>query len=270
MNAAPKGILIPIGGNEDKTDTKKVLARLIIETNKPNPNICLITLASKEPEEVIEKYKTALEDLGASAFTAIHYNSHGEADTAEHLQKIEQCDAVMITGGDQLTLTSLLGGTEILRCMNSRYFQEPGFVIAGTSAGAAAMCGTMITGGLSTNAMLKGTLQFTCGLGIIGTDIFIDTHFIQRGRLGRIVQIVASNPGVIGLGLAEDTGVIYKNNELEVIGSGSLVILDGAQMSYTDLMDIESDIPITVHGLILHILGPGSKFSVITRKAQHQ
>jgi cyanophycinase len=120
----------------------------------------------------------------------------------------------------------------------SRYYDEPNFVVAGTSAGAAAMPNTMIVSGSSQDAMMKGALQLTNGLGLIGHAL-IDTHFTQRGRFGRIIQTIIGNPGVIGLGLGEDTGiVIYKGDVMEVVGSGLVVIIDGSTINYTDLTEI--------------------------------
>lgn len=258
----PKGTLIPIGGKEDKNDQRKILCRIIEETGKTDPCVTFITLATNHSDEVALVYQKAFKDIGIKGHSIINYNMHGEADTAENLERIQACDVIMITGGDQLKLCSLLGGTKLLDNIVYRYHEDENFVLAGTSAGAAAMSTTMIVGGGSSDAMLKGTLQFTSGLGIIDRNIFIDTHFVQRGRLGRIVQLVATNPGIIGIGLAEDTGFVFKNGIIEAIGSGSVVIIDGSGIIYTDIMDIGQKTPITVQGLAMHILGPGKKFCI--------
>jgi cyanophycinase len=263
---SPKGTLIPIGGKEDKQDQRKILCRIIEETRISQPCVTIITLATSIPEQVEAGYRNAFEEIGVKDLGVIHYQMHGQADTLENLKKVNKCNVIMITGGDQLKLCSLLGGTKLLNLITERYYIEENFVIAGTSAGAAAMSTTMITAGRSNDAMLKGALQFTSGLGIIDRNIFIDTHFIQRGRLGRIVQIVASNPGIIGFGLAEDTAFVYKNGVIEVIGSGSVVVIDGSTIVYSDLTEVQDKMPITVQGMTMHVLGIGRKFSIVERK----
>lgn len=262
----PKGILIPIGGGEDKKDKKEVLCRVISETGKSNPKLCVITLATNLPVEVANDYKAAFKSIGHSKVSFMHFNLRSKADEAKNIALIKSCDAVLFSGGDQLKLTSLLGGTELLKLIKERYYKEAKFVIAGTSAGAAAMSDTMIIAGSSVDAMIKGELELTNGLDLINS-VFIDTHFTQRGRFGRIIQTVTCNPGVLGIGLGEDTAiVIYRGEELEVVGSGLVVIVDGTSIEYTDLTELCNGEPITVEGIKMHILGPGKRFSFEDKK----
>ena len=262
----PKGTLIPIGGGEDKHHEKNILCRVIEETGKSKPKICLITVASSVPEEVAQDYREAFKALGVSNLSVIHFTAHKDADTSANIKAVANCDAVMMSGGDQLRLSSLLGGTAIMDQIIHRYYDEPSFVVAGSSAGAAAMSNTMIVSGSSQDAMMKGSLQLTNGLGLI-THALVDTHFTQRGRFGRIVQTIIGNPGVIGLGLGEDTGmVIHKGDVMEVIGSGLVVIIDGSTINYTDLTEICDSEIITVEGVTMHMLGPRKKFSLVKRK----
>jgi cyanophycinase len=262
----PKGILIPIGGGEDKKEHKTVLTRVIQETKKKHPRICLITLATNLPREVASDYRGAFRDLGITKLSVLHYEHRPEADTEANLRKIGQCDAVMFSGGNQLKLSSLLGGTKLLTLIKERYYDEENFVIAGTSAGAAAMSDTMIIAGSSSAALVKGELELTNGLDLINS-VFIDTHFTERGRFGRLIQTVTCNPGVLGLGLGEDTAaVIHGGDEMEVIGSGLVVVADGSAISYTDLTDVQNGQAITVEGIHMHILGPGKKFLLSLRK----
>jgi cyanophycinase len=264
--AYPNGVLVSIGGGEDKKDKKSILSRLIEETGKKNPSICIITVATNIPKEVGSEYKSAFKKLGVEKLSFIHFVNRIDADKERNIQKVKQCDVVLLTGGDQLKLTSLLGGTKLITLIKKRYFEEKKFVVAGTSAGAAAMSDTMIIGGSSQDAMIKGELELTNGLDLIDS-VFIDTHFIQRGRLGRIVQTVTCNPGVLGLGLGEDTAaVIYKGTEMEVVGSGLVVVVDGISIDYTDLTLISDGDPITVEGIKLHILGPGKRFLLSERR----
>jgi cyanophycinase len=204
--------------------------------------------------------------LGIQKISQIHYEHRPEADSEQNLQKIKKCDVVLFSGGNQLKLSSLLGGTKLMATIRARYYDEEDFVIAGTSAGAAAMSDTMIIAGSSKDALIKGQLELTNGLDLIDS-VFVDTHFTERGRFGRLIQTVTCNPGVLGLGLGEDTAVvIYKGDEIEVVGSGLVVIADGSAIQYTDLTSIENGQPITVEGIKMHILGPGKKFLLSQRR----
>lgn len=264
-NNIPKGILIPIGGGEDRLDSKNVLFRVIEETGKKNPQICLITLATGFPEKVLDIYKTAFKALKISKITSIHYTSRPEASLEKNMKKIRECDLILFCGGQQLKLSTLLGGTALLELIRQRYHDEPDFVVAGTSAGAAAMSNTMIISGSSTDALIKGSLELTNGLDLIN-NVSIDTHFIQRGRIGRLIETVTCNPGILGLGLGEDTGVIINKGMMEVIGSGLVTVLDGNDIIYSNLTEIKDGTPITVEGIKVHILGPGKKFIIEDRK----
>lgn len=264
-NIIPKGILIPIGGGEDKEESKEVLSRIIAETGKKNPNICLITLATGVPKKVAENYEKAFRDLHITNLSVIHYTSRKGADTDDNLKKIEASDLIMFSGGKQLKITRLLGGTHLLTQIKQRYYDEPNFVVAGTSAGAAAMSNIMIISGNSKDALIKGSLELTNGLDFINS-VIIDTHFVQRGRIGRIIQAVACNPGVLGLGLGEDTSVIIKEGVMEVCGSGLVIIVDGTESDFTDLTDIKNGDPITVEGIKVNVLGPGKKFHISEQK----
>ena len=261
----PKGILIPIGGAEDKDDKMHVLKHVIEASKKTHPKICVLTVATGVPEEVADDYRKAFEGLGIKKIDIIFYTVRSEADTDEHLKIISLCDVVLFSGGDQLKLSSLLGGTALMRKIRERYNEEAHFVIAGTSAGAAAMSDTMIISGSSQDALIKGELELTNGLDLINS-VFIDTHFTQRGRFGRLIQTITYNPGVLGVGLGEDTGlIIHSGNEMRVIGSGLVIVVDGTDIVYTNLTEIENGQPITVEGLKLHVLGPGERFKINER-----
>lgn len=256
----PKGILIPIGGAEDKKDKKDILCRVIKESGKSNPKICLITLATNLPKEVAQDYKEAFKAIGHNQLSIIHYENRREANKSKHIDLIKKCDIILFSGGDQLKLSSLLGGTKLLETIKARYYDELHFVIAGTSAGAAAMSDTMIISGSSRDAMIKGELELTNGLNLINS-VFIDTHFTERGRFGRLMQTVTCNPGVLGIGLGEDTAIVlYKGEELEVIGSGLVIIADGTEIKYTDLTERANGESITVEGIKMHVLGQGKRF----------
>lgn len=264
----PKGILVPVGGGEDKQQSKDVLCRIIAETGKADPAICLITLATDLPEEVAAAYKSAFDDLKITSLEVIHYDARREADSEQNLEKVRNCDMVLFSGGKQLKLGTLLGGTKLLSLIRERYFDEAEFVVAGTSAGAAAMSNTMIISGSSKHALIKGTLELTNGLDLINS-VCIDTHFTQRARLGRLIQTVTCNPGILGLGVGEDTCVVIREGMLEVCGSGLVIIVDGKEIEYTDLPSIKDGDPITVEGIKVHVLGAGKKFSISERRLYH-
>ena len=261
----PKGILIPIGGGNDDA---VIMKRIIKESGKIHPKICYITLAVTDEKEAKEKHRQFAREFGAKNISFIHFNVRSEADSQENLKKIESCEIVLIGGGNQLRLSSLLGGTLLMAEIKKRYYEEKRFIVSGSSAGAAAMSNTMIISGSSQDALIKGELQLTNGLGLIN-NVFIDTHFTDRGRFGRVIQTVTYNPGVLGLGLSENTGVIiYEGERLEVVGSGLVVIVDGTDIEYSDLTDVKDGDPLTVVGLKMHIIGPGKCFSFDSRKVQ--
>jgi cyanophycinase len=271
----PKGTLIPIGGAEDKgTDlvegsTKKqqlnffdlgILKSVLNEIGKENPNIILITTASQIPDEVAENYLDAFKKLDCTNVTHLRIRNRDEVDTAETLAAIKSCDGLMISGGNQMRLTTIYGGSEFLDIIHSRYKEEEGFVIAGTSAGAMAMSSTMIAEGSASTAHKKGAVKLTVGWGLI-RKLIIDSHFIKRGRFTRLAQAVGSNPGSIGIGLGEDTGVIIKNaNDMEIIGSGSVTLIDGYDVRHNNIADISQGKTVSIENLKVHIMERGNKY----------
>jgi len=262
----PRGILIPIGGAEDKKGNKDILNRVLDETGRKYPIVEVITSATDLPEDVGDGYTEAFKDLGLDDVGTIHIDEREEAGDKEFIRRIERCDCVFFSGGNQLKLSSVLGGTALLKVIKDRYMDDRNFVIAGTSAGAAAMSATMIVSGSSRDALVKGELQLTTGLNFIDC-VFIDTHFTERGRFGRLMQTIATNPTVLGLGLGEDTGaIIHDGRELEIIGSGLVVIVDGCCIKYTDLTDVRAGEPITIEGLMMHVLSSGKRFDLGERK----
>jgi cyanophycinase len=262
----PRGILIPIGGGEDKAGRKTILNRILDETGRRRPIVEVVTAATEHPEEVGDDYIAAFRDLGIDDVGTIYIEEREEAFDDDLLDRIERCDLVFFSGGNQLKLTTVLGGTDFIRIIKERYFEERDFVIAGSSAGAVAMSDTMIVSGKSRDALIKGELQLTNGLDFIN-NVFIDTHFTERGRIGRLLQTVASNPNVLGLGLGEDTGaIIYEGCKLEIIGSGLVVIADGQDIKYSDLTEVEKGQPISIEGITLHVLGEGKRFNLDTRE----
>ena len=274
-----EGILIPVGGAEDKgTDLEAgiiernrlnfmeigILKNIVNFLDSKEARIEVITTASSIPDEVAQNYFDAFEKLGYKNVGHLRIRDRIDVITIENIERLKKCQCLMFSGGNQLRLSSIFGGTDFLDITLQRYASEK-FIIAGTSAGAMAMSATMIYEGNAGRAHLKGEVKLTTGLGLL-QGVIIDSHFDKRGRFSRLAQAVAANPGAIGLGLGEDTGVLVRNGyELEAIGSGAVTILDGRKVRHNNIADIEEHQPISVEGLIVHILEAGNFFNVKTR-----
>jgi cyanophycinase len=203
--------------------------------------------------------------LNASNVDVLHIERREQASDEEVLDRIKAADVVMFTGGDQLRLSSILGGSKLHDVILDKYKNEH-FIYAGTSAGAAAASNNMIYQGSSHEALLKGEVKITSGLGLID-DVIIDTHFVQRGRIGRLFQAVVGNPKVLGIGLGEDTGLLITNNsKMEAIGSGLVILVDGREIKDTNLTQVELGQPISINHLVTHVLSIHDTFDLSTFK----
>ena len=270
----PKGVLIAIGGKEDKGDEGylmhesnehfvklEILERFIQEIKGNNPLIVVIPIASVEPEEAAQDYIKVFGKLNCKNVKVADIRTREDACKTEFIELIKKAAGIMFTGGDQLRITSILGGTELLQELKLRYWKEP-IVIAGTSAGAAALSSEMIYEGQKDNGMFKGDVRTTSGLDFVN-NAAIDTHFIARGRMVRMANRLASNPGCIGIGLEEDTGIIIREGrEAEVIGSGLIVLMDAKGSTSTNIHEIKNGEPVTLRNLKVDLLGKGDTFSL--------
>jgi cyanophycinase len=278
---AVKGKLFAIGGAEDKGSLDEgnknnrsnnlnffelgILKRIVEEAGGPLSRIEVITTASTIPYEVGDNYLNAFGKIGCTNIGLMHIRNRAETNNPDFLQRIKKCDAVMFSGGNQLRLSVTDGGTEFLSILKKRYIEED-FLIAGTSAGAMAMSSTMIYEGNAAKAHLKGEVKMTTGLGFINS-VIIDSHFEKRGRFGRLAQAVACNPSCIGIGLGEDTGMlITEGNKMEAIGSGCVIIVDGHDVSFSNIADIPDGNPYSLENLKVHICEKGNGFLVNERK----
>ncbi|WP_417198158.1 cyanophycinase, partial [Bizionia sp.] len=179
---------------------------------------------------------------------------------------IKTADCIMFSGGDQSKIAKYIGGSTIHTILMERYKNDEGFVIAGTSAGAMAMSEEMVSGGSAAKAFLKGAVKMRKGLALI-PELIIDTHFIQRGRFGRISEAVAKFPSLIGFGLAEDTGMIIKNgNSCTVIGSGMVIVFDGKNLTHNNEKVLELGTPMTMTNLTVHVLSNGDQYDINKRQ----
>ena len=277
----PKGKLITIGGAEDKglessrEDIHRsnlnfielgILHRIVKESGGPNEKIEVITTASMIPYEVGENYVDAFGKIGCIDVNVMHIRNRSEAMNRDYIERISNCRTVMFSGGNQLRLSTIFGGTRFLQILLSRYHKEESFVMAGTSAGAMAMSNTMIYEGNAARAHLKGEVKITTGLGFID-DVIIDSHFEKRGRFIRLAQAVASNPSCIGIGLGEDTGMLITDgNKMEAIGSGCVTIIDGHDIRYSNLADIPDGNPFSIDNLKVHICEKGNGYMVAEKQ----
>jgi cyanophycinase len=278
--STPKGKLIIIGGSVDKGSfshgsenlpkslkffEKGILKRISVEAAKGNlSRVEIITTASSIPVEVGEEYVEAFKQLHMENVSVLDIRSREDANKSENIERLKNADVVMFTGGDQLRLTSIFGGTTFHHMLLDRYENE-NFIISGTSAGAAASSNNMIYQGSSHEALLKGEVKITGGLGFIN-NVIIDTHFVQRGRIGRLMYACASNPINLGIGLGEDTGLLITDgNDMEAIGSGLVILVDATQMRHTNITDVEMGEPVSINNLTVHVISYGDHFDLKTK-----
>jgi cyanophycinase len=277
----PKGTLIVIGGeialpldsdvncedlNGEKPQTSaRILEKYCSLLPDENARIEIVSTASGIPEESYKYYSSAIKNLGFSNIGLLNIKTREQASEPAYVERLNKADGILFTGGDQLRLTTILGGTKFLSMLLERYLNTS-VVIAGTSAGAMAMSNTMIYEGSSHEAMRKGEVKFSSGFGLID-NVIIDTHFVKRGRFGRLFQAVTSNPSALGIGLGEDTSLLIENGDIkEVIGSGLIVIVDGSTIRHTNMAAIREGEMISVENISIHIMVPGDKLHFSDRK----
>ncbi|MGJ8684885.1 MAG: cyanophycinase [Nonlabens sp.] len=273
----PKGTLIPIGGNEDKGIeeseqytlefvTDGILYHVVKESGGSNANIVVIPTASSIPVEVGENYLEAFHTLGCKNVTVLDIRSKEDSEKQTSIDLIKNADGIMFSGGDQSKITDKIGGTTIHQILLDRYLNEEGFVIAGTSAGAMVMANEMIAGGSATESFIKGAVNMYKGLSLI-PELIIDTHFIRRGRFGRQSEAIAKFPSLVGIGLAEDTGMIIKNGrDCTVIGSGMVIVFDGSTFQHNNEKILDEGTPMTIANMTVHVLSNSDQYNIKTRK----
>ena len=273
-----KGVLIPIGGNEDKGNAESerytleyieegILARVVQESGGKEALIVVIPTASSIPVEVIRNYREAFDRLGCENIHVMDIRSREDAESADYLEIMKKADCVMFSGGDQSKIVDYIGGTELDKIMQEKYKNEK-FVIAGTSAGAMCMSEEMITGGGVREAFTKGATSMGKGMGYI-PNFIIDSHFIRRGRFGRLAEAVARFPLRVGIGLAEDTGlVIKKGNKCEVIGSGMVILFDPRKLIHNNEALVKEGSPMSLTNLKIHILANGDMLNIKKKKVK--
>jgi cyanophycinase len=263
MNVNTKGKLIIIGGAEDKEGECEILKKVVEMSGEDNSRIVVMTTATEQPKEVGALYRRIFKKLGVRDIDILNINSRCDASNEEYIEPIRNATCIFFSGGDQLRITSLLGGTA---ACNSLYDAvNRGVLLVGTSAGASAMSSNMIVEGLDDDAPKYCTLKMAPGLGIL-EEVIIDQHFAQRGRIGRLLSGVAQNPHMLGVGIDEDTAIIVDGNEFMVIGSQTVTVVDGTHLSYTNVSELKPQEPLAIADVILHILPKGYGFDLNKRK----
>jgi cyanophycinase len=266
-----KGTLIPIGGNEDKGIEisevfhlefilEGILSRVVKESGGKEALIIIVPTASSIPEEVGENYLLAFGKLGCTNLHVMDIRERDQSEEKDNIALMKKASCVMFSGGNQSNITEKISGTSLHKIMMDR-FRNEAFVIAGTSAGAMCMSAEMITGGGIKEAFTKGATRMGSGMGFI-PDLIIDSHFIRRGRFGRLAEAVARFPKIIGIGLAEDTGLIIKDDSFEVIGSGMVIVFNARKAKHNNRSNVPEGSPMSLTNLKTHILASGDRFNI--------
>jgi len=253
------GRLLIIGGREDKEGEREILRRLVEIVD--GRRMVLVTLASTEGDAQWGEYREVFRDLGLTNLVRLHAETREELMDGHADKALEGAQGVFFTGGDQLKITALLGGSPTDRRIHE--IHRAGGVIAGTSAGASAMCDTMLVAGKGNqSSKTRGSVMMAPGLALIRTAI-IDQHFAERGRIGRLLAAVAENPRLIGIGIDENTAILVEGNRtFEVIGEGAVYVVDGTQITSTNISEADLDHTLFAFGMRLHLLGRGCRYDL--------
>ncbi len=259
-----RGWIIPIGGAEEKDNSPAILKRFVELAGGSDADIVVIPTAS-QMRDTGPRYERLFGDLGAERVASIDFDTRRDAEEPGRLARLEQASGVFFTGGNQLRLTTLIGGTPIAKAI--RMANARGVPVAGTSAGAAFISEHMIAFGDEGSTPIAGSVRLAPGLGLTNRFI-IDQHFRQRDRLGRLLTALAYNPFAVGIGLDEDTAAfIAPDNTVHVEGSGGITVVDAAEVEFSSMAEIEEGQPVCLLGVKLHLLTRGATFNLHTRLA---
>ncbi|SKA76300.1 cyanophycinase [Caloramator quimbayensis] len=258
------GNLIIIGGNEDKEGECEILKEVVKKCKEKEGYLTIVTAATDYPREVGEKYSGVFEKLGCREIEIIDIKTRKDAIDNKYKKRIEESSCIFFTGGDQLKITSLIGGTVFFESLKLAF--ERGALIVGTSAGASCLCTTMIVSGKDEDSPRKCTIKMAPGLDII-RGVLIDQHFAQRGRYGRLLNAVAQNPEIIGIGIDENTALVIEESPIfRVIGSGAVTVVDGHTITHMNVSELSPDETLFITDVRLHVLPKGYKYDIRQRK----
>jgi cyanophycinase len=258
-----RGFLLPIGGAEDRSHDGVIIERFVEEAGGSKARIAVVPTASEEPDAGTE-YCELMKEMGAGSAEIIRVISRDDASSPEVLGILGDATGIYIGGGDQQRLVTLLAGTGAMATIKER--NAAGAIIAGTSAGASILGSHMMVNGSGETAPRRGGVEMVAGFGLI-PEVVIDQHFSERGRVGRLLTLFAANPGLAALGIDENTGALIDHDGvLEVIGAGSVTVLDGRHV-ISNYFEMETGELVSITNSSLHVLGPGSRFSLKDRHA---
>lgn len=261
-SAIARGVIMPIGGAEDKLDDKVILSEFVALSGGESARIAIVPTASSI-EAAGLRYKAIFLGMGVESAEVVYIGSREDANEGESLDLVENATGIFLTGGNQMRLSAIIGGTRFEQLVRAR--NAEGVVVAGTSAGASILSAHMVALGSSGATPKLRMAQMFAGFGLIN-NVIIDQHFRQRDRIGRLLSLVASNPGLLGIGIDEDTAaVIEPDNTLRVIGRHSVTLVDGSHMK-SDIFQVKRYGEITISDARLHVLGSGRRFDMIERK----
>ncbi len=259
----PRGKLVAIGGAEDKTSDTEILRQVLAFSQIPSPVVGVITTASSIPDDVFAEYGNVFERLGAGEVLDVRIRERVDAAHATLIDMLSRSDVIFISGGDQMRLTSILGASDALEMIRKRY--DEGAVIAGTSAGAACQSTTMVYGGHATDSLRKGAVKMSAGFGLI-EGVIIDTHFLERGRFSRLMEVGATNPEYLGVGLGEDAAVLFEDDKIYAFGPGHVILVDSSAITGSNVFDLSDGEAVSVHNVIMHALVDGNGYSLTDRR----
>ncbi|MEO7014515.1 MAG: cyanophycinase [Dokdonella sp.] len=264
LDGAKRGWIIPIGGAEEKENDPRILKRFVELCGGNKADIVVFPTASRLADTG-ERYEKIFHELGVAEVEAIDFDTRRDCEERSRLERIARASGLFFTGGNQLRITTLLGGTSVAKLIRQR--NANGVPVAGTSAGAAILSEHMIAFGEEGGSPRAGSVRLAPGLGLTNRFI-IDQHFRQRDRLGRLASALAFNPFAIGIGLDEDTAAfIGPDNTLEVEGSGSVTVIDASNLQFSSMDRANEGDPICLLGLGIHMLVRGATFNLYTRCA---
>ena len=261
---ASRGWIVPIGGAENKENDRHILERFVQLSGGGDADIAVIPTASRL-HETGPRYERLFRDLGAARVTCMDFDTRRDCQEPNRLERLERATGIFFTGGNQLRLTTLLGGTPVAKLIRARNAQ--GVTVGGTSAGASILSEHMIAFGDEGSSVISGSVRLAPGLGLTNRFI-IDQHFTQRDRLGRLLTALAYNPFAVGIGLDEDTAAFIGPDEtVEVDGSGGVTVVDASDVTFSSMDSVNEGQPVCLLGLRLHILVAGATFNLHTRVA---
>jgi cyanophycinase len=264
LEGGTRGWIVPIGGAENKENDRRVLARFVAVSGGAAADIVVIPTASRL-HETGPRYETLFRELGAARVSVMDFDTRRDCREPNRLSRLEEASGIFFTGGNQLRLTTLLGGTPVATMIRKR--NAAGVTVGGTSAGASILSEHMIAFGDEGSSVISGSVRLAPGLGLTNRFV-IDQHFRQRDRLGRLITALAYNPFAVGIGLDEDTAVFIGPDEtLEVEGSGGVTIVDASDVTFSSMDSVSEGQPVCMLGLQVHILVAGATFNLHTRVA---